>query len=227
MKIRLQLLAFVLLLPMMPVHGQEQTKTLMPEGFDAIRLGMSWADVIAARPEAKIPFSGLDDKEPSPDPNKPERMLMERLDSGGPFQGVLYLFKNDSLAGVSWGATPNSANRTFVLRHMARHWGQPTRVLLPDKEFKEPSIIGQDSNTFVAAIVPPDDAITSKSTVTFLVAQSAYARENGMPGSEDAQSTATLTLEQKSRTDLLQDEYARLVDEAKREETEKRDLNQP
>lgn len=223
----LMLLVLTLLLPIPPTHGAEQSKNLMPAGFDAIRLGMSWADVIAARPEAKIPFSGLDDAESSPDPNKPGRWLMERLDSGGPFQAVGYFFKNGSLVMVSWGATPNSANRTFVLRHMARHWGQPTRILLPDKGGKEASVIGQDSNTFVLALVPPDDAITSGSTITLLAAQSSYAQELRMPGSEDAQSTTTLTLENQRKLDVLRNEYSKLVDAVKREQINNAKLNQP
>ena len=96
---------------------------IMPEGFRNLAIGMTWKELIQARPDAEIFDFGPDPVE-IPDPEEPRGGLIEMI-STGPFKrGVLYEFSDGRLSSLSFIYSSESGIGDSLLRELQERYGK-------------------------------------------------------------------------------------------------------
>ena len=95
---------------------------IMPEGFRNLAIGMTWKELIQARPDAII--GSLDPWiEDTPDPEKPRKGLSEMINTG-PIKGVLYVFNDGRLSSLSFIYSSEIGIDDSLLRELLDRYGE-------------------------------------------------------------------------------------------------------
>ena len=95
---------------------------IMSEGFRNLAIGMTWKELIQARPDAII---GSFDPwiEDTPDPEKPRKGLWEVINTG-PIKGILYVFNDGRLSSLSFIYGSESGIGDSLLREFLKSYGK-------------------------------------------------------------------------------------------------------
>ena len=97
---------------------------IMPEGFRNLAIGMTWKELIQARPDAEIWDLHPDSEEElNPDPEEPQQMLIETINTD-PIKGVLYGFKDGRLSSLSFIYGSESGIGDSSLRELLERYGK-------------------------------------------------------------------------------------------------------
>ena len=95
---------------------------IMPEGFRNLAIGMTWKELIQARPDAII--GSLDPWiKDTPDPEEPRKGLSEMINTG-PIKGVLYVFNDGRLSSLSFIYGSEIGIDDSLLREFLKRYGK-------------------------------------------------------------------------------------------------------
>ena len=98
---------------------------IMPEGFRNLAIGMTWKELIQARPDAEILNFGPDPEvELTPNPEEPQGGLSEMINTGPTKIAVLYVFNDGRLSIVSFSYSSESGFGDSLLRDLLERYGK-------------------------------------------------------------------------------------------------------
>ena len=102
---------------------------IMPEGFRDLAIGMTWKEVIKARPDAEI-FNVMPDpgEELTPDPEEPRKGLLEMINTGPTKIAVLYVFNDGRLSAVTFSYSSESGFGDSLLRELLERYGKYEKI---------------------------------------------------------------------------------------------------
>ena len=97
---------------------------IMPEGFRNLAIGMTWKELIEARPDAEtLDLFPDSEEELTPDPEEPQKGLWEMINTG-PIKGVLYGFNDGLLSALSFSYSSEIGIDDSLLRELLERYGE-------------------------------------------------------------------------------------------------------
>ena len=97
---------------------------IMPEGFRNLAIGMTWKEVIQARPDAEtLDLHPDSEEELTPDPEESQEGLWEVINTG-PIKLVQYMFNDGRLTVLSFSYSSESGVGDSLLREFLKRYGK-------------------------------------------------------------------------------------------------------
>lgn len=192
--------------------GAFAQRNLMPAGFEAIHIGMSWSEVVVARPNAEIldllPAPG---KILKPNLNQPMEGLVENLgDSTRIFKQALYVFENGSLLSVTFSRDLFGEGnvRQMLLEEVSSKYGPPDQVALIRGQSNQAVATWNVNKQLINAILPVRRDIVDRVAVAWQIIDHVYAEKIGAPGI--SRNATPLTEQERATIELVSREFEKL-----------------
>lgn len=199
---------------------------LMPEGFEEIRLGMKWDEMITIRPNAVILNMMPNGKEElRPDPTKPRVGLEEKVaDSTGIFKRAVFVFEDGRLVGAMLASAPivSKEQRHVFLDKMISTTGIPDRAAIAESEPKQVIATWNRDDKIVNAVFASSGLQGAEASVTLQIITRDFAEKIGAPGASSEKQKPTSDLQNAAIKDLLNE--LRML-KMKSDETSRADLH--